>query len=70
MIAPPPRKPFWRDQMHLASNGNGSMHIACAIARSFGSKNVTAKMLRDKFGMSYATSFRWQRAWRDANGVL
>ena len=73
-MSSPPRanRYVWRDDVHVSSSGAscGVMHIACAIARAFGEREVTVQMLRDMFGMSRCTAYRWQRAWRDANGVF
>lgn len=43
--------------------------LALQIAKRFGGKKPTVQQLRDAFGMSRATAFRWRAAWDYVNGV-
>lgn len=42
--------------------------LALLIAKRFGGKKPTVDQLRDAFGMSRATAFRWRAAWDYVNG--
>lgn len=42
--------------------------LALRIAKRFNGKRQTVQQLRDAFGMSRATAFRWRAAWDAAYG--
>lgn len=43
--------------------------LALRIAKRFNGKRPTVQQLRDAFGMSRATAFRWVAAWDAVYGV-
>jgi transposase len=57
----------FRDDV-VRTSGAGAMAIAIRIARSFPNRVPTAKELRDKFGMSQATAYRWRQSIIDEMG--
>lgn len=52
-------------------NGNGHFMIEQAIRISIAFRDREPKVheLRERFGMSRATAYRWRRAWRLAHGL-
>jgi transposase len=56
----------YRNACHLDERG-GALQIACRIARMFGTRTPSVAALRNQFGMSRATAYRWVAAWRYAN---
>lgn len=56
--------------MHIPprSQGQGAVYIAAVIARQYGGRVPTVQQLRDQFGMSRATAYRWVGALMSAWG--
>lgn len=49
--------------------GNSAIFLACKLARKFTSRPPTVSELREQFGMSRATAYRWRAAFIDAMGM-
>jgi hypothetical protein len=62
--------PNYKDALHIPGpdSVNVCMYVACMIALFANGRPVTTRMLREHFGMSEKTAWRWARAWREANG--
>lgn len=54
-------------ELHIESHNvvRGAVLVACLIASEFKQAPSVAQ-LREHFGMSRATAYRWRRAWRTA----
>ena len=62
-------KPPFRDQLFVDTAANGTMFVACLLARHFSRSTPNIDVMCNRFGMSRATAYRWRRAWLDAAGV-
>lgn len=64
------RQPNYTEQMPGPSRNtvNGSILIACSIARRYSRRLPTVKELQEQFGMSRATAYRWIHALKESQG--
>jgi len=50
------------------TTGHGTVHVAVQVALRFAGRAPSVAQLREEFGMSRATAYRWRRAFLDALG--
>lgn len=53
-------------RLHVAANAH--IITALRIAKRFGGKRPSVDQLREAFGMSRATAYRWRQAWDAVHG--
>lgn len=54
----------------IHTNGAGTVNLAVRLALRFGGQAPSVPQLRNEFGMSRATAYRWRRAFLDALGKV
>lgn len=61
----------YQDELHMPPNGtaNVTIGVAVRIARAYPDTPPSVQQLRDRFGMSRPTAFRWRAAFVSAMGL-
>ncbi len=63
-------KPDYRmEQMPPYNTAAGYVAMACKIAERFRNRVPTARELREQYGMSEATAYRWRAAIKEARAM-